>query len=83
MVLLNASVLRDSPIPLAPVLAAMSGMGFMTLGSTIWGWFYVWGLAFFGLTLLIFQCEPLGLTVLGLGWLLCLVIGSIHLRLTR
>jgi hypothetical protein len=82
MVLLNAFVFSTTPIPLAPVLAAMSGMGFTTLGSTIWGWFYVWGVAFFALALLIFLCQPFGLTVLGAGWLLCLVIGSIHLRLT-
>ena len=31
------------PIPLAPVKAVLSGMGFATLGATVWGWCYVWG----------------------------------------
>ena len=73
----------DKPIPLAPVLAVMSGMGFTSLGAAIWGWFYVWGLAFFGLAVVTVLCEPYGLTVLGAGWLVCLVMGALHLRLTR
>jgi hypothetical protein len=71
------------PIPLAPILAVMSGMGFATLGATIWGWFYVWGLAFFGLAVLIVLCEPFGLTVLGAGWFVCLLVGSLQLHFTR
>jgi serine/threonine protein kinase len=70
-------------IPLAPVLAIFSGMGFLMLGATIWGWFYVWGVAFFGLAVLIVVGAPYGLSLLGLGWFLCLVVGSIHLRWTR
>jgi hypothetical protein len=73
------------PAPMAPILAVLSGMGFASLGATIWGWFYVWGAAFFGLAVLISLCEPhgYGLTLLGLGWFVCLVVGSIHLRWTR
>jgi serine/threonine protein kinase len=71
------------PVPLAPILAVMSGMGFATLGATIWGWFYVWGLAFFGLAVLIVLCEPFGLAVLGAGWFVCLLVGSLHLHFTR
>ncbi len=72
------------PIPLAPALAVMSGMGFTSLGATIWGWFYVWGVGFFLLAIVIACFAPhLGLTLLGLGWFVCLVIGSIHLRFTR
>ncbi len=73
----------DNPIQLAPVLAVMSGMCFMNLGATIWGWFYVWGLAFFGLAVITVMCAPFGLTILGAGWLVCLLMGSIHLRMTR
>ena len=73
----------SDPVPLAPILAILSGMGFATLGATIWGWFYVWGGAFFVLAILIVLCEPYGLTLLGLGWFVCLVVGSIHLRWTR
>jgi hypothetical protein len=75
--------LRDRAIPLAPVLAVLSGMGFATLGATIWGWFYVWAVAFFALAVLMTWCAPFGLALLGLGWLVCLVAGSIHLRCTR
>jgi hypothetical protein len=28
-------------------------------------------------------CGPFGLALLGLGWFVCLVAGSIHLRFTR
>jgi hypothetical protein len=75
--------LREHAIPLAPVLAVLSGMGFATLGATIWGWFYVWAGAFFALAVLMTWCGPFGLALLGLGWLVCLVAGSIHLRFTR
>ena len=33
-------------VPLAPVLSVLSGMGFATLGATIWGWAYGWAVAF-------------------------------------
>ncbi len=67
----------------APFLAIMSGVGFVTLGARIWGWFYVWGAGFFGLAIFIaVSGTGLGMLWLGLGWFLCLVIGSIHLRWT-
>jgi serine/threonine protein kinase len=81
LLLINAFL--EKPIPLAPVAAVMSGMGFTNLGATIWGWFYVWGLAFYCLAAVILLFEPYGLTILGAGWCLCLMIGSIHLRMTR
>ncbi|HKB36777.1 MAG TPA: hypothetical protein VKD72_10000 [Gemmataceae bacterium] len=58
-------------------------MGFASSGATIWGWFYVYGAAFFGLALLIVFCAPYGLAVLGLGWFVCLAIGAMHLNITR
>jgi hypothetical protein len=70
-------------VPLAPILAVLSGMGFVTLGATIWGWFYVWGAAFFLLALVIAACLPAGLLLLGLGWFVCLTMGSYHLYRTR
>jgi tRNA A-37 threonylcarbamoyl transferase component Bud32 len=74
------------PLPLAPVLAVLSGMGFATLGATIWGWFYAWGLAFFALAVLM-VCLPFGLTygltLLGCGWFVALLVGSIQLHFTR
>jgi hypothetical protein len=71
------------PVPMAPILAILSGMGFASLGATIWGWFYVWGAAFFVLAVLIALWPLYGLALLGLGWFVCLVVGSIHLRWTR
>ncbi len=76
----------DKPVPLAPVLAVLSGMCFATLGATIWGWFYAWSLAFFALAVFM-VCTPFGLTygltLLGCGWFLLLVVGSIQLHFTR
>jgi len=76
--------LGEHPLPLAPVLAVMSGMAFASLGATIWGWFYVWSAGFFTLAIVIACFVPhFGLTAVGLGWFVCLVEGSIHLRYTR
>jgi tRNA A-37 threonylcarbamoyl transferase component Bud32 len=76
----------DKPVPLAPVLAVLSGMGFASLGATIWGWFYVWSLAFFVLAVFM-VCVPFGLayglTLLGFGWFLLLAVGAIQLHFTR
>jgi len=76
----------DKPLPLAPVLAVLSGMGFATLGATIWGWFYVWSLAFFALAVFM-VCGPFGLTygltLLGSGWCVLLTLGGIQLHFTR
>ncbi|MFO0928892.1 MAG: serine/threonine-protein kinase [Gemmataceae bacterium] len=83
LTLLVINTVRGEVVPLAPVLAVLSGMGFATLGATIWGWFYVWAGAFFLLALLIALAAPYGLTLLGLGWFVCLAVGSLHLRLTR
>ncbi len=73
----------ENPVPRAPILAILSGMGFASLGATIWGWFYVWAAFFFVLALLIVLCAPYGMTLLGVGWFVCLVVGSVHMRWTR
>ncbi len=76
----------DKPVPLAPVLAVLSGMGFASLGATIWGSFYVWSLAFFALAVFM-VCVPFGLTygltLLGCGWFVLLAGGAIQLHFTR
>jgi serine/threonine protein kinase len=69
--------------PLAPFLAVLSGMVFLTLGATIWGWFYVWGAAFFVLAVLIALRSDMGQVLLGIGWFVCLSIGALHMRWTR
>jgi hypothetical protein len=72
-----------TPFPLAPVLAVLSGVGFVMLGATIWGWGYVWGVGFFALAVLIACWLPYGLTLLGIGWFLCLATCSLHLHYSR
>ncbi|HWG47998.1 MAG TPA: serine/threonine-protein kinase [Gemmataceae bacterium] len=76
----------NEPLPLAPVLAVLSGMCFATLGASIWGWFYVWSVIFFGLAVFM-VCAPFGLTygltLLGCCWFVLLVVGSIQLHFTR
>jgi tRNA A-37 threonylcarbamoyl transferase component Bud32 len=81
--LVVVNIFLDKPLPMGPVLAVLSGMGFSTLGATIWGWFYVWALGFFALAILTAIFPSYGLTLVGLGWLICLVGGSIHLDLDR
>jgi tRNA A-37 threonylcarbamoyl transferase component Bud32 len=70
-------------LPMGPVLSVLSGMGFSTLGATIWGWFYVWALGFFALAILTALFPSYGLTLVGLGWFICLAGGSLHLHLDR
>ncbi len=83
LVLVVLSRFLAQPIPLAPVLAVLSGMGFATLGATLWGWFYVWGAAFLVLAVLLVLAAPYGMTLLGVGWFVCLVVGSVHLYWSR
>jgi hypothetical protein len=74
------------PVPLAPMLAVLSGMGFATLGASIWGWFYAWAAAFFGLAVLMVYLPfglDYGLTLLGSGWFVALLVGGIQLHFTR
>jgi hypothetical protein len=82
-VLLVLNLFLSEPIPLTPVKAVLSGMVFITLGATIWGWCYVWGVFFFLLAILITFCGPYGFLVLGIGWLVCLTACAAHLRWTR
>ena len=82
--LLLVNAFLEHPVPVAPFLAVLSGMAFVTLGASIWGWFYIWGAAFFGLALLMAATNsPLSMLLLGLGWFVCLSVGSLQLRWTR
>jgi hypothetical protein len=81
--LLVVNCFLDEPLPLAPVLAVLSGMGFATLGATIWGWFYVWGLSFFCLAVLIGLFPFYGMTLVGVGWFLWLLVGALQLHYSR
>jgi tRNA A-37 threonylcarbamoyl transferase component Bud32 len=83
LALLVLNLFLADPIPLAPVKAVLSGMAFMTLGATVWGWCYVWGACFLLLAVVITFCAPYGLLVLGVGWLVCLTACAAHLHWTR
>lgn len=79
VLLLNAFL--PVAIPVAPILAVMSGMAFVTLGASIWGWWYVWGGAFFGLAVgMAASGTPYDMLLLGLGWFICLTVSSVQLR---
>ncbi len=74
------------PLPLAPILAVLSGMGFAMLGATVWGWFYTWAATFFALAVLMVWLPfglTYGLTLLGCGWFVALLVGAIQLHFTR
>ncbi|HKI36754.1 MAG TPA: serine/threonine-protein kinase [Gemmataceae bacterium] len=83
LALLVLNLFLPEPIPLAPVKAVLSGMAFVTLGATVWGWCYVWGAFFFLLAVAITFCAPYGLLVLGVGWMVCLTACAAQLRWTR
>src|SRR5262249_20284918 len=84
--LLVINLFLAEKLPLAPVLAVLSGMGFATLGATVWGWFYACATAFFALAVLM-VCLPFGLTcgltLLGCCWFVALMVGGIKLHFTR
>jgi serine/threonine protein kinase len=76
--------LMGLPLLLAPFLAVMSGVAFMTLGATIWGWLYVWAVAFFALAVVLAATgSPLGMLLLGAGWFGCLAVTAAQLRWTH
>jgi serine/threonine-protein kinase len=83
LALLVMNLFLPEPIPLAPVKAVLSGMLFVTLGATVWGWCYVWGAYFFLLAIVLTFCGSYGLLVLGVGWMVCLTACAAHLRWTR
>jgi serine/threonine-protein kinase len=70
-------------LPMAPLLAVLGGMVFVTLGSTMWGWFYLWGGGFFALAVAISIYPNYGQLWLGALWFVCLGVESLHLRWTR
>lgn len=82
IVAVRALLGMDPSLPLSPFLAVLSGMIFVTLGTTIWGWFFIWGAAFFGLAAVIAVYPDIGQLLLGFGWFICLAANSLHLRWT-
>jgi serine/threonine-protein kinase len=83
LALLLMNLFLPEPVPLAPVKAVLSGMVFVALGATVWGWCYVWAGYFFLLAVALTFCGPYGLLVLGIAWMVCLSVCAVHLRWTR
>jgi hypothetical protein len=83
LALLLMNLFLPEPVPLAPVKAVLSGMVFVALGATVWGWCYVWAGYFFLLAVALTFCGPYGLLVLGIAWMVCLAACALHLRWTR
>jgi serine/threonine protein kinase len=81
--LIVANQFLADPLPMGPVLSALSGMGFSMLGASIWGWFYVWAIGFFALAIVTAIFPSYGLTLVGLGWLICLAGGALQLHFDR
>jgi tRNA A-37 threonylcarbamoyl transferase component Bud32 len=83
LALLIMNLFLPQPVPLAPVKAVLSGMVFVALGATVWGWCYVWGACFFLMAIVLTFCGAYGLLVLGIGWMVCLCACAVQLRWTR
>jgi serine/threonine-protein kinase len=65
---------------LYPYWAILSGLGFVAMGSSYWGWFYAFGLAFFVLAVLLPLCPLAGPLAFGALWGGSLVIIGLRLR---
>jgi hypothetical protein len=68
-------------VNLYPSLAGLTGMAFIILGSSYWGWCYAFGLAFWGLAFL--MTADLRWAPLEFGALWAIVLTLIGLRLHR
>jgi hypothetical protein len=65
---------------LYPYFAILSGLGFVAMGSSHWGWCYAFGSAFFGLAALLPFCPSAGPLAFGALWAGGLVIIGRRLR---
>jgi hypothetical protein len=68
-------------VNLYPALAGVTGMAFIVLGSSYWGWCYAFGLAFFGLALV--MTLDLNWAPIAFGTLWAAALVTIGLRLHR
>ena len=63
-----------------PAAALLTGLAFFVLGGSHWGWFYLFGLAFFALSMVMplrLEWSPLEF---GLMWTAALVVVGVQLR---
>jgi serine/threonine-protein kinase len=65
---------------LYPYWAILSGLAFIAMGSSYWGWFYAFGSAFFVLAALLPFCPVAGPLSFGALWAACLTIIGLRLR---
>lgn len=65
---------------LYPYWAILTGLAFFAMGSSYWGWFYAFGLAFFVLAILLPLCPIAGPLAFGVLWAGSLVIIGQRLR---
>jgi hypothetical protein len=65
---------------LYPYWAVLSGLGFFAIGSSHWGWFYAFGLAFFVLAAVLPFCPSAGPVAFGSLWAGSLVLIGRRLR---
>jgi hypothetical protein len=68
-------------LTLYPLIAAVTGMAFLILGSCYWGWCYAFAAAFYGLTPL--MTHDLRWAPMEFGVLWATALGTIGIRLRR
>ncbi len=65
-------------------LAVITGLAFFVMGSVYWGWFYLFGLAFWALAFVMHQQVEYAQPMFGIAWALALsAIGLYLQRLAR
>src|SRR5438067_254604 len=64
----------------ASAAALLTGMAFFVLGSSHWGWFYAFGLAFFALSLVMPLRLEWATLEFGLLWAAALLVIGLQLR---
>jgi serine/threonine-protein kinase len=63
-----------------PFFTIAAGMAFFFLGSSYWGWCYAFGLAFFGLSVVMLFTPSGAVLEFGALWAICLMILGARLR---
>ncbi len=63
-----------------PHLASITGLAFFAMGSVYWGWFYLFGIAFWTLAFVMQQQTEYAQPMFGIAWALALSAIGIYLR---
>jgi hypothetical protein len=72
--------LADDELTVYPPLAVLSGLGFIMMGGSYWGYFYLMGAAFLILALLMSFYLLLAPLEFGIVWATCFIAVGLHLR---